>query len=173
MGTEQLPLDGAASRPPPKPARDIRPPTPTEQRRLLVNGTADLHRSFPPAPGDTRTAEELVDDALAKGVVQLHTQEALLDQHDAAEQDAAAALANGTATLDLGAGSGGRFRRRDMVLCPAQDQIEVAFDEHGDLTMTQRSSVGESEDQTILVARGNIEAFIDLLTDALGIPSFP
>lgn len=178
--TGQLPLEGRTTSPPPPSPRDIPPPTPTEQRRLLVNGAADFNRNHPPGPGEPQTAEEQVDEALARGVVRLQTQEALLDRHDAIEADADGFATQrllsdrGAATLDVGSGGyADRFARRDMVLCPAQDQIAVTFNADGDLTITQRSSMGESEDQEIHVAKGNIGTFIDLLTDALGIPSFP
>lgn len=189
MGTEpQLPLDGKTGRtpPPPKPSRDIAPPTPTEQRRMLVNGAADFNKNHPPGPGEPQTGEEQVDEALARGVVRLQTQDALLDQHEMDEAEAAAALARGEITHIITTTSdpfdvqvtevpraAGVHPYRDMVLCPAQDQIAVTFNDDGDLTITQRSALGESEDQAIQVAAANIGSFIDLLTDALGIPSCP
>lgn len=45
------------------------PPTPTERRKMLVNGAADFMAKYP-QPGDG-TPEEAVDEAIAKGRVSL------------------------------------------------------------------------------------------------------
>jgi hypothetical protein len=103
MSTGQLPLDGGKG-------SDRPPPTPTEQRRLLVNGAADFMSKYPPAPGEPQTPEEATDDALASGAVRLRTQEELLDRHDADEQDAAAALARGEITHIISTGPDGGSR---------------------------------------------------------------
>jgi hypothetical protein len=55
------------------------------------------------------------------------------------------------------------------MLCASQDQIDVTFDNDGDLILTQTR--WPDEDQTIIVSRDNIDVFIDKLTDAVGIPS--
>jgi hypothetical protein len=56
------------------------------------------------------------------------------------------------------------------MLCASQDQIDVTFDNDGDLILTQTR--WPDEDQTIIVSRDNIDVFIDKLTDAVGIPCF-
>ena len=57
-----------------------------------------------------------------------------------------------------------------MVVCPEQLKIEVAFDENGDMRLSQ--SNWPEEDSVILVSKGNLDQFIDAMCDALGIPSF-
>lgn len=184
MAEQQLPLDGAASRPP----RNIPPPTPTEQRRMLVNGTADFHRSFPQEPGDMRTTEELVDDALANGAVRLHTQEELLDRHDADEQDAAAALARGEITHIISttsdpfavvvtevpnskaAAPGGEGAEPAAVYSiPHQAQIECRPLADGGIEIWQEGQHGHDEESvTIHVAAGNVVMLARLLLFAAG-----
>lgn len=182
MGTEQqLPLAGGASRSPSPPA-EIQPPTPTEQRRMLINGVADFNRSFPPGPGEPQTAEEAVDEALAKGVVRLETQEALLDRYDAAEQDVAAALARGEITHIISAGPDGI----KVTVVPQHDGVEPARPgnavysiQHqaqiecralvdGGVEITQAGQHGPDEDATIHVAAGNVVRLARLLLLAAG-----
>jgi hypothetical protein len=55
------------------------------------------------------------------------------------------------------------------LLCAAQAQIEIGFNDRRDALLTQKS--WPDDDVTIVVARENIGEFIDRLTDALGIPS--
>lgn len=143
--TGQLPLDRGASRP---------PPTPTEQRRLLVNGAAEFNRNHPPRPGEPQTAEEAVDDALAKGVVRLHTQVALLDRHDAIEADAAAAPARGGV--------------EPVYSIQHQAQIECRALVDGGVEITQAGQHGPDEDATIHVAAGNVVRLARLLLLAAG-----
>jgi hypothetical protein len=57
-----------------------------------------------------------------------------------------------------------------MVLCAAQDKVEIAFDDDGDMIIKQSS--WPEEDQVIIINSNNIQTFIDNLTDALGIGSF-
>jgi hypothetical protein len=47
------------------------PPTPTEQRHMLIAAATDFNKRYPPGPSETGTAEEQVDEAIAKGVVKL------------------------------------------------------------------------------------------------------
>lgn len=47
------------------------PPTPTERRHMLIAGAEDFNRLYPPGPSEPATAEEQVDEAIAKGVVTL------------------------------------------------------------------------------------------------------
>jgi hypothetical protein len=47
------------------------PPTPTEQRHMLIEGAKDFNKLYPPGPSEVATAEEAVNDAIAKGVVSL------------------------------------------------------------------------------------------------------
>jgi hypothetical protein len=49
------------------------PPTPTEQRHMLIEGCKDFDKRYPPGPSEVTTAEEAVDNAIAKGVVSLGT----------------------------------------------------------------------------------------------------
>jgi hypothetical protein len=49
------------------------PPTPTEQRHMLTEGCKDFDKLYPPGPSDLQSAEEAVDNAIAKGVVSLGT----------------------------------------------------------------------------------------------------
>jgi hypothetical protein len=47
------------------------PPTPTERREMLIAGADDFNKRYPPGPSEPATAEEQVDEAIAKGVVSL------------------------------------------------------------------------------------------------------
>src|SRR5271165_3756117 len=58
----------------------------------------------------------------------------------------------------------------ETVLCPEQAEIKLGFNDDGDLILRQNS--WPDEDQVIIVRRGNIDGFLDSLTDATGIPSF-
>jgi hypothetical protein len=51
------------------------PPTPTEQRHMLIEGCKDFDKRYPPGPADVKAAEEAVDNAIAKGVVKLAPEE--------------------------------------------------------------------------------------------------
>jgi hypothetical protein len=55
------------------------------------------------------------------------------------------------------------------LLCAPQAQIDIGFNDRGDALLTQKS--WPDDDRTIIIAQDNIGAFIDRLTDALGIPS--
>jgi hypothetical protein len=57
----------------------------------------------------------------------------------------------------------------EIVLLYEQLEIKIAFNERGNLILRQSS--WPDEDAVIVVNRGNIDAFIDALTDAVGIPS--
>jgi hypothetical protein len=46
-------------------------PTPTERRHMLIDGAEDFNKLYPPGPSEPTTAEEQVDEAIAKGVVNL------------------------------------------------------------------------------------------------------
>ncbi len=56
------------------------------------------------------------------------------------------------------------------VLCPAQWEITIHFNEEGDAVLRQTN--WPEDDDTIIIRRDNISEFIDRLTDALGIPTF-
>jgi hypothetical protein len=56
------------------------------------------------------------------------------------------------------------------LLCPAQWEVTIHFNEEGDAVLRQTN--WPEDDDTIIVRRDNIAVFIDKLTDALGIPSF-
>jgi hypothetical protein len=47
------------------------PPSPTERRHMLIEGCRDFDKKYPPGPAEVATTEEAVDDAIAKGVVEL------------------------------------------------------------------------------------------------------
>lgn len=179
MATGQLPLDGGNG-------SDRPPPTPTEQRRMLVNGAADFNAGFKknhtPTPEELGTAAEQVDEALAKGVVRLRTQDGLLDRHDADEQDAAAALARGAMTHIVSTGPDGLkvtvVPPRDGVepvkpdaavyAIPHQAQIECRALVDGGVEIWQEGQHGVDDDVTIHVAAGNIVMLARLLLLAAG-----
>jgi hypothetical protein len=47
------------------------PPTPTEQRQMLIEGCKDFDKKYPPGPSEVGSAAAAVDNAIAKGVVKL------------------------------------------------------------------------------------------------------
>src|SRR5882724_13323332 len=47
------------------------PPTPTEQRHMLIASCKDFDRKYPPGPSEVATAEEAVDNAIAAGKVSI------------------------------------------------------------------------------------------------------
>lgn len=61
-------------------------------------------------------------------------------------------------------------KRAGALLCPAQDEISLEFNEEGDLLLVQKH--WPDDDDVIRIAAGNIAEFIDRLTDAIGIPTF-
>lgn len=183
MATGQLPLDGGKG-------SDRPPPTPSEQRQLLVNAGAAFNAGFKkdhtPTPQELRTAAEQVDDALASGAVRLRTQEQLLDQHDADEQDAAAAMARGditqiiSATTDGGAlvvtvtdvprPEGAEPAQLDdaVYAIPHQAQIECRALADGGIEIWQEGQHGADDEVTIHVAEGNVVMLARLLLLAAG-----
>jgi hypothetical protein len=47
------------------------PPTPTEQRHMLIKGCEDFDEKYQPGPSEVGSAAAAVDNAIAKGVVKL------------------------------------------------------------------------------------------------------
>jgi hypothetical protein len=45
------------------------PPTPTEHRRMLLEGCKDFDERYSPGPSEVRPAEEAVDNAIAEGKI--------------------------------------------------------------------------------------------------------
>lgn len=59
----------------------------------------------------------------------------------------------------------------DGTILPEQAAVTFGFNANGDLTLKQ--SAWPDEDDVIVVGKGNIDAFLDRLTDVCGVPSFP
>lgn len=124
-----------------------RPPTPTERRRMLVNATAAFDQKFPREPGDASTAEEAVDNAIAKGIVHLdyRVQEAVTAAEVAA------------------------FEEQDQKFTiPRQAQIECRALVDGGVEIWQEGQHGTDEDATIHVAAVNAVMLARQLLAAAG-----
>jgi hypothetical protein len=129
------------------------PPTsPREFRDMLVKGTKEFDAKFQP-----ESAEECVDRMIAEEKISYATagsggQGAVRGKDDNAQPSSVAD--------DEGV----------TMLCPAQWETTIHFNEAGDAVLCQKN--WPDDDATIIIRRDNIPDFIDRLTDALGIPSF-
>ena len=59
----------------------------------------------------------------------------------------------------------------ECIVVPEQLRTAAYFNEDGDFVIRQEKTWDREEDSLIFIAKANIDAFIDKLTDALGIPS--
>ena len=138
------------------------PPSPTERRHMLIAGAEDLNKLYPPGPAEATTAEEQVDDAISKGVVNQAVVDAAVDQcrghidrireerqAKAAEQDEA----NGEQTM-----------------VRPQSEITIQFrDDVGEWVIKQKN--WPDDDGVIWINEEHMQVFLDALCDRLGIAS--
>lgn len=61
----------------------------------------------------------------------------------------------------------------DAVVLAKQLAIAIYFNKADDLVIRQEADWNEDDDTVVIVSKCNIEAFLDRLTDACGIPSAP
>jgi hypothetical protein len=113
-------------------------PTPTEFRSMLIEGTKDFDNKFP-----QETAEEAVDNAIAKGVV---------------------SLAPGKCPPPPGVVDEPRYDPFDPkdgdIVVPHQPAIAVYENTSGAVVIIQAASDYQGEDPIILVRPENIDALI-------------
>jgi hypothetical protein len=131
---------------------DTKPPTPTEFRQMLVRGTEDFLTKFPPA-----TAEEIVDDALAKGFV----------------KPPSSVVADGPRSepSDLDDSDEFSWARDNAVIVREQRATAIYFNPEGELVIRQQATWDREEDAFIFISKPFQEAFLDRLCDVLGVPS--
>ena len=145
------------------------PPTPTEQRHMLIEGAKHFNRLYPPGPSEVADAEEAVDNAIATGVVKLAPEheklvEAAVDQCRGAilrkrEERKAEIDAVGD-------------KNQEMTLLPPREEVTIQHDvERGEWIIRQRR--WPDEDGVIIVSDEDIHPFVDILTDHLGYGRIP
>ena len=129
---------------------------------MLIAGAEDLNKLYPPGPAEATTAEEQVDDAISKGVVNQAVVDAAVDQcrghidrireerqAKAAEQDEA----NGEQTM-----------------VRPQSEITIQFrDDVGEWVIKQKN--WPDDDGVIWINEEHMQVFLDALCDRLGIAS--
>lgn len=142
-------------------------PTPTEQRHMLIEGCKDFDRKYPPGPSEVRTAEEAVDNAIAKGVVNLAPEhekmvDAAVDQcrgailRDREERQAQAAAEDEA--------------NDEQTMIPRQREITIQFrDDTGHWVIKQKN--WPDDDAEIWINEEHMTVFLDALCDRLGVGS--
>lgn len=144
-------------------------PTPTQQRRALIAGCEEFDKLYPPGPSEVATAEEAVDNAIAKGVVQLSP------GHQKMVQDAVD-LCHG-ATARVRAERQERAKLQDEAngeetLVPPQLEITIQFDDKmGHWIIKQKN--WPDDDSVIWLNVEHVRDFVESLLHAFGIRSFP
>jgi hypothetical protein len=119
------------------------PPTPTEQRHMLIEGAKDFNKLYPPGPSEIdATAEEAVDNAIAKSVVRLGMKcpppPGVVDEPKYDPFDP---------------------KDGDMVI-PHQPAIAVYENTSGAVVIIQAASAYDTEDPIIMVRPENLDALI-------------
>jgi hypothetical protein len=61
----------------------------------------------------------------------------------------------------------------DSVVLPYQQAVAIYFNHNNELVIRQEKAWNEEDDHIIIISEENVQAFLDKLTDACGIPSFP
>lgn len=140
---ESLHVGEAASTAPKVADADKDAPTASQMREMLINAGRAFDEKFPQA-----SVEEATDRVMA----------------DMARDGS---MGSGVAIDD----DGFDWAASDSIVVPEQRNTAAYLNKDGDLVIRQEAGWNETEDQFVLIARPNIEAFIDKLTDALGIPS--
>jgi hypothetical protein len=144
-------------------------PTPTEHRHMLIEGCKDFDKLYPHGPSDVQSAEEAVDNAIAKGMVSLAPEhekivEAAVDQCRGAilrkrEERKAEIDAEGD-------------KNQEMTLLPPRQEVTIQHDiERGEWIIRQRR--WPDEDGVIIIGDEDIHPFVDILTDHLGYGRLP
>jgi hypothetical protein len=137
------------------------PPTPTEQRHMLIEGCKDFDKKYPPGPSDVQSAVEAVDNAIAKGVVNT-TVQAAVDQchghiHRIREERQAKAAEEDEAN-------------GEQTMMRAQKEITIQFrDDTGEWVLKQKN--WPDDDGVIWINEEHMQVFLDALCDRLGIAS--
>jgi hypothetical protein len=137
------------------------PPNPTKHRRMLIEGCKDFDTQYPPVPSDVHSAEEAVDNAIAKGVVSATVQAAVDQAHGAmarmrVERHAEAAKEDET--------------NGEQTMIRPQREVTIQFDDStGEWVIKQKN--WPDDDGAIYINEEHMPAFRDALCDRLGIGS--
>lgn len=115
-------------------------PTPTEKRKMLIAGCEDFYSKYPPGPSEVRSAEEAVDNAIAKRLVSL------------APGTSSILSAPGPADFDW-------VDNADCVILKEQPATAIYHGKGGHIVIRQTN--GLDDDVTILVTPENANAFMD------------
>jgi hypothetical protein len=103
---------------------------------MLIAGTEDFWRKNPPGPDEAQTAEEAVDEAIAKGVVTLSPEHAAMVQ--AAVDQANGAIARMRAERQDAATAEDEANGEEC-LVPPQRHVTILFrDDTGEWVLKQR-----------------------------------
>jgi hypothetical protein len=137
------------------------PPTPTEQRHMLIEGCKDFDKRYPPGPSDVQTAEEAVDNAIAKGILNPTVQAAVDQCHGA--------MARMRAERQSKAAEGDEANG-EQTMIRSQREITFQFDDStGEWVIKQKN--WPDDDGAIYINEEHLSAFLDALCDRLGIGS--
>jgi hypothetical protein len=136
---------------------------------MLIEGCRDFDKKYPPGPAEVATTEEAVDDAIAKGVVELAPEiQRIVDaaedqcrghvQRIREERQAKAAEVDET--------------NEEQCLILLQREITIRHDERlGEWILKQKN--WPDDDGVIIINDEHIHQFIDALTDRLGYGRVP
>lgn len=119
-------------------------PTPSQLRDMLISAGKEYDAKFPPS-----SIERSVDRVLA----------------DMARDGS---MGSGIAIDDDAFDWSGS----DSIIAREQRNTAAYFNKDGDLVIRQEAAWNDTEDSFVIVAKPNIDTFIDKLTDVLGIPAF-
>lgn len=147
-------------------AGDAETQTPTERRHMLIEGVKDFDRHNPPGPSDG-TAEEAVDNAIAKSVVKLAPEHEKLVT--AAVDQCNGQIARERAERQAKAAAEDQANEEQMMV-PRQSEITIQFrDDTGHWVIKQKN--WPDDDAEIWINEEHMQAFLDALCDRLGIGS--
>jgi hypothetical protein len=118
------------------------PPTPTEQRHMLIEGCKDFDKRYPSGPSDGHSVEEAVDNAIANGVVSLGAKcpppPGVVDEPKFDPFDP----------------------KHGVMVVPHQPAIAVYENTQGAIVICQCASAYDEDDPIILVRPENLDALI-------------
>jgi hypothetical protein len=145
------------------------PPTPTERRHMLIEGCRDFDKHYPPGPSEVASAEEAVDNAIAKGAARLAPEHEKMV--DAAVDQCRGAILRKREERKAEIDAEGD-KNHEMTLLPRREEVTIQHDiERGEWIIRQRR--WPDDDGVIIISDEDIHPFVDILTDHLGYGRVP
>jgi hypothetical protein len=163
------------------------PPTPTEQRHMLIGGCKDFDARYPPGPSEVATAEEAVDNAIADGKISAGADDEIVDVKFprgvvSMRRDQARAV---EAAVDQCRGHMLRLREarlaeadatgeknEERTILARREEVTIQHDTENE-SWILRQRRWPDEDAVIVLSDVDIHEFVDVLTDHLGYGRVP